>query len=733
MAERKLECGFSNFVVAKEGELKKSITLLIGNVHCASCIQRIESRLAREQSVVSARLNFTTKQLRIVFEGQHSLADQYVQDIEEVGYPVSPCLGLDDAVNAEKKEEKFLLLCLAVAGFAMGNIMLLSVGLWVGSADEMGINTRDFMHYISGLIAIPCVTFSGRPFFKSAFRALRAGAANMDVPISLAILLATGMSVYETLTHGAHVYFDSAVMLMFFLLIGRYLDSRIRGSVRSDADNLLSLLATFATQVTDNGEHIKILLKDIREGMVLLVPAGDRICADGKITEGSSAIDMSLVTGESLPQNVQCGEKIYAGTLNLNAPITMVVEQVSAQSLLGDIVRLMDNASQSKARYVRLADRAARLYTPVVHSLAALTFLGWICFSSVAWQDALMVAVTVLIITCPCALGLAVPVVQVLAVGRMMKNKVLVKSGDALERLARVDTILFDKTGTLTKGCLTLVEPLNNKQKEVISYAAYLSKGSRHPLSVALSQYCSKDAVSYENIQESAGEGLSGIDKETGQICLLGSASYCQVQGCAKNESSSSLEVWFKKGNDEPVVFQFSDALKEDAKDVIASLKQSGYRLEIISGDRVQSVERTARDLELEFYQAEMKPKDKFDYIETLKSDGKNVLMVGDGLNDTPVLAAANVAASPASAIDMAQNVADIIFMGDKLAPLESVIKTAKRSTRIVKQNFGLAVVYNILAIPLAVFGFVSPMIAAIAMSGSSLVVILNSLRVRKG
>lgn len=729
------DLGFSNLVIQEKDGNGKSINLLISGVHCAACIQRIESRLAREDKITKARLNFTTKQLRIVFEGDDSLADQYVQDIEDLGYGVSPTLAKDDAETAEKKETKFLLLCLAVSGFAMGNIMLLSVGLWVSTAEEMGISTRDFMHYVSGLIAIPCVMFSGRPFFFSALRSLRAGSANMDVPISLAILLATGMSVYETIRHSEHVYFDSAVMLMFFLLIGRYLDSRIRGTVRSDADNLLSLLSTFATQVLDNGEHKKILLKDIREDMVLHVAPGERVCADGIIAEGTSAIDMSLVTGESLPEDVREGTRVYAGTLNLNAAFTMKVEQVSDQSLLGDIVRLMDNATQSKAYYVRLADRAAQLYTPFVHSLAALTFLGWILFSTMLWQDALMIAVTVLIITCPCALGLAVPVVQVLSVGRMMKNNVLVKSGDALERLAVVDTILFDKTGTLTKGRLSLIEPLSAAQKEALPLAAALAKNSHHPLSIALAQH-DNGTVGYQDITEEPGRGLKGTHKDTGQMCQIGSAAYIEVQEDdlqkANEQNAGTLEVWFKQEGCDPVVFQFSDVLKEDAKDILKILKDDGYKLEIISGDREASVKRTAEDLGIDSYHAAMNPQDKFNHIEALKKNGAKVLMVGDGLNDTPVLAAADVAASPSSAIDMAQNVADIIFMGDKLAPLEDVIHIARRSTRTVKQNFGIAIVYNILAVPMAVMGFVTPMIAAIAMSGSSLVVILNSLRIRR-
>ncbi len=714
------ELGYEG-LVDQEDDRRSSLSLLIGGVHCALCIQKIESALIANPAVQNARLNFSTGRLNVIWAGAHDLANEFVQAIINLGYTVQP-FNPDMAKNAQDQQNRFLLLCLGIAGFAMGNIMLLSVGLWITSVETMGGATRELLHWLSALIAIPAIIFAGRPFFTSAYAALKSGGTNMDVPISVALILATGMSLFETVNGGEHVYFDSAVMLMFFLLIGRYLDFKARRTAKSAATDLLQTLSGFAT-VIEGDKPKRTLIRDLREGMRVMVATGENVPIDGIVENGMSEIDTSLVTGETLPRPVQTGDEVFAGTLNQSAPLTITVSKPSDKSLLADVVRLMEQAEQGQARYVRLADRAARFYTPIVHVLAAAAFILWWGVWGAAWQDALMVAVTVLIITCPCALGLAVPVVQVLASGLLMKRGVLLKSGDALERLAGINAAIFDKTGTLTIGKPSLIGDYNESD---LKLAASLAQHSAHPLSKALCSNYDSDLISLKDIKEVPGKGLSATHKD--QTIKLGSRSWC---GDDNAPISEDLEIWLSIDDTPKTAFHFSDTLREDAADIILELQTQNIPVTLLSGDRESAVKNIAEQLKIETVLAEQTPIEKYDYMQPLKTDGARVLMVGDGLNDAPVLAAADVSMAPGSAIDMAQNAADIVFMGDKLAPVAFTHKIAKHAQSLVKQNFTLAIAYNCIAVPLAFSGLVTPMIAALAMSGSSLLVIANSFRLK--
>ncbi len=702
-------------------DAEQELSVLVGGVHCAGCIQKIESSLKRLEGIKNVRLNFSTGRLSIVWDGDKQNANEYVALIENLGYNVKP-YDPDTQRLEMDNQERFLLLCLGVSGFAMGNLMLLSVGLWSTTADIMGMATRDFMHWVSAVIALPTILFSGRPFFRSALKALSNGHTNMDVPISLALILAGGMSVHETITHGEHVYFDSAVMLMFFLLIGRYLDFRARKNARSTATDLLSTLSGFAN-VVDGDEISKTLIRDLHEDMIVRVAVGEKIPVDGVVMDGESQLDTSLITGETLPRDVSIGQGVFAGTINLASPITIRVAKAAEDSLLADIVRLMEKAGQGQAKYVRLADKAAKLYTPIVHTFAALAFLGWLFIGGLDWQDSLLISITVLIITCPCALALAVPVVQVLASGKLMKAGILIKSGDALERLATVDTVLLDKTGTLTLG-----EPVleGSYDDETLCMAASLASHSNHPLSKAVVRSFKGSLRTVSKIEEIAGRGVEGVFD--GKNIRLGSRAWCGDKGASP---TNKLELWLSVEGQRPALLCFSDVLREDSSEVIACLVNAGLNPIMLSGDRMEVAKAISKECGIKEFYAEKTPTQKFEILENLKAKGHKVLMVGDGLNDAPVLAGADVSIAPGSAIDMAQNAADIVFMGDRLAPIYNAYKTAKLTQKLVKQNFAIAVIYNIIAVPLALAGLVTPMIAAIAMSGSSLIVIANSFRLR--
>jgi Cu2+-exporting ATPase len=579
------------------------------------------------------------------------------------------------------------------------------------------------MHWVSAAIALPTILFAGRPFFRSSLKALSVKQTNMDVPISIALLLTGGMSLFGTITHSEHVYFDSTVMLIFFLLIGRYLDFRARKKARSTATELLGAISGFAMVVMQDGKLNRLATRELKEGMVVRIMAGEKSPIDGVVVEGESEVDTSLITGETVPREVKADQPIFAGTLNLSAPLDIAVSKKAEDSLLAEIIALMEKAEQGQAKYVRVADRAARHYTPVVHALALLAFLGWLILGGLAWQQSLMIAITVLIITCPCALGLAVPVVQVLATGKLMKNGVLVKSGDALERLAEIDTVFLDKTGTLTLGQPVLQGGFD---PALLPLAASLAAHSNHPLSQALASAYEGDPITFSDIKEHAGKGLEAV--LDGHHVFLGSRSWC---GDKNTPQDDAMELWVRIGDGPPNRFTFKDKLRNDAADVVKQFKDDRITSLMVSGDRETVAKSIADQCGIEEFHAEQTPPQKFQILEKLKDGGHKVLMVGDGLNDAPVLAGADVSMAPGSAIDIAQNAADIIFMGENLKPVYSTYATAINTQRIVRQNFALALLYNVIAIPFALGGMVTPLGAALAMSGSSLVVIANSFRLK--
>ncbi|VAV92584.1 Type cbb3 cytochrome oxidase biogenesis protein CcoI; Copper-translocating P-type ATPase [hydrothermal vent metagenome] len=715
------------FVRAEEDGMSR-LELLVRGAKCAGCISKIEGGVTALAGVRDARLNLSTGKLSVSWKQQDADPGQIAKKVADMGYQVSP-YDPGEAEEERDKEGRFLLVCLAVAGFALMNIMLFSISVWSGDSGEMNQTTRLFFHWISALIALPAAAFAGRPFFSSAFRSLQKGQANMDVPISLAVLLALGLSLYETAVGGGHTYFDAAVMLLFFLLIGRWLDHRLRGATRVAARKLLSLQANTANVLASNGEITAVRSNQIKPGDTIILWPGDRAPVDGVITEGKSDIDMALVSGESAPALVQTGEPVKAGMINLTAKLIMQATATSADSLLAELTRLVEAGEAAKGRFVRLADRAARLYVPVVHSLALLAFVGWM-MSGAGVHQSIVIAAAVLIITCPCALGLAAPAVQIVAVGRLFKQGVLVKTGDALERLAQIDMVLFDKTGTLTLGKPELLNRAELSQ-QTIARAALLARTSRHPLSQAIANLAGPGPVATDT-REVPGYGVEG--KIDGQMVRLGKREWVLDETDAGNAEIASSQLYLAGAGETPIVFLFADALRVDANQSVTALKQLGIKVAMLSGDRKQPALAAAKLAGIDEVYYQLTPQQKIDHVDKMGSDGHKVLMVGDGLNDAPALAAAHVSMSPASAADASQAAADIVIDGSKLMPVVQAIHTAKAAKFRILQNFGLAAFYNMFAVPMALFGFVTPMIAAIAMSGSSIFVTLNALRkFRKG
>ena len=698
-----------------KGTGETALDLLVDGLDCAACVWLIESLLARNPDITKARVNLSTRRLALGWRGTPGEANAFAGLVAALGFRLAPYEALA-ATAQDDREARDLLRCLAVAGFAATNVMLLSVAVWSGHDGSMGEATRTLFHWLSAVIALPAIAYAGRPFFRSAFSALKGGRTNMDVPISIGVVLASIVSLHETWVREQHAFFDSAITLLFFLLIGRYLDRRARGRARHAVRALLALSSRSVTILGPDGSTLTRRVDQLVPGDVLLVAAGERLGADGEVIDGISSLDAALVSGESVPVSVEPGAKAFAGMVNLGAPIRVRVTAAGERTLLSEIVRLVEAAERGRTRFVALADKVARAYAPVVHATALLTFLGWMLLGGLAWDRALLIATAVLIITCPCALALAVPVVQVVASTRLLRSGVLLLSPTALERLARIDHVVLDKTGTLTLGRPELVSATADSAD--LRLAAGLAANSRHPLAQALVRAVPAAAV-IDGVDELPGRGL-----QHGKT-RLGSARFCDVR-MPPNDGHS--ELWLSRPGRAPVRFAFADRLRPDAASAIAALRRDGLTVELLSGDRLAAVERIAREVGVS-WQAETTPADKAAHIEALARRGKRVLMVGDGLNDAPSLAAAHASMSPATAAEATQNAADAVFQGDALMPVVETLRVARLADRLVRQNLALALLYNLSAVPLAIVGCVTPLIAAIAMSSSSLLVIGNSMR----
>ncbi len=697
----------------------------VPQMHCIACIRSLESAVGNLPFVERVRANLSLKKISVVWNEGEGNALAIDQSISAAGFDHSTFdLSGDDTEQMNRSNK--LLIALAVAGFAAVNIMLLSISVWSGADAE----TTRLFHLISGMIAVPAVMFSGQPFFRSALTALRAGRLNMDVPISLAVLLALGMSVYESLTGGKEAYFDAAVTLLFFLLIGRYLDNLMRDKARS-AVVQLSRLATKGAMIVNADTTLQYLeLDNIKPGMIVRVMAGDHIPVDGEIINGSSDVDRSLVTGESLPHPVEKGIDVEAGILNLTGTIDILVKRDARHSFLGEVQRMMEAAEQGRGYYTRIADRMARIYAPAVHLLALLAFAGWMIATGGDWHLSVYVAISVLIITCPCALGLAVPVVHVVAARRLFKQGIIIRDGSGFERLEEVDHIIFDKTGTLTSGVPQLC--LSAKYNEFTEsdgaiIARTLASHSSHPFSKALTGFLNVPITGdIADIKETPGAGVEATIK--GQLARLGQSQWVR-QIAISNNACETPGLSFALENGEVITFEHSEELRSGSIPTIAELNRQGVEIEILSGDSHKSVKTIADRLSIDEIRYGQKPADKVSRINELRKQGMKVLMAGDGLNDSPALATAHVSIAPANASDIARYAADFIFTRESLTAVPFAMHIAKRSGSLVRQNFSLAILYNAIAIPFAMAGFVTPLIAAIAMSASSIVVVANSMR----
>lgn len=723
-----------------------SMVLAVEGVTCAACIDDIEGGLSRLPGLVRARLNVSSRRVTVDWNEGALDPAAIVDALGRLGYRAHPFV----AGRAEAQSEtdaRFLLRCIAVAAFASANVMLLAVSVWAGNASDMTPEARQLFNWISALVALPSCLYAGLPFYRNAIASLSRGRLDMDVPISIGILVTLGLSVHETIVNAEHVYFDSVVTLLLFLLAGRFLDHEMRKRTRAAAANLAALKADLAHRLGEDGTIVTIPSAALGLGDRILVRTGDRLPADGVLLSERADLDVSFISGETAPAVIASGQMVHAGAINRGAAFEARVTAIGTGTLIDDVERLIEKAEGARGGYVGLAERAARVYAPVVHLAALLTAIGW-WMAGTSVHDAIVTAVAVLIITCPCALALAIPTVQVVATGELFRRGVLVNDGGLMERLAPVDTVVFDKTGTLTlpeAGEVRLVEvyrvaptsslpsppvgersepfALVDRDLDLLAIAARLAVTSHHPLARAIAAKTG-EARPIPGAIETPGLGVSahldGVDVR------LGRPDWCGIAETVATGSAIGLRIGARTA-----LLSVGQTLRADAAGVVAALKARGLTVAILSGDRPEAVEPIAAALGIAEWRAGVSPSGKIAEIDRLKASGRVVLMVGDGLNDAAALAAANASLSPISASDVTQAKADAVFLGDKLAPVLSTLSTSRYAWRVMAENLWLSAIYNVIAVPLAVAGFVTPLVAAIAMSASSVIVTVNALRVR--
>ena len=716
--------------VSTDDKNVKQASLILEGIVCAACVWLNERHISALQGVVEFRVNYSTHRARVRWDETQIKLSDILQAIASIGYIAHPFdAGRQEAVY--KKERSNALKRLAIAGLGAVQVMMLAVALYAGDYSGMDAGLENFMRWVSLIIATPVVFYSARSFFSSAWRDLKVRQLGMDVPVSLAIGLAYAASCWATVTRSGEVYFDSVTMFTFFLLAGRFLEMGARQKAGQAAEELVKLLPAMATRITDDGDET-VAVTELVAGDKVRVKPGESIPADGLIVEGRSSIDESLLTGESHPLAKTISEKVIGGTVNIESPLVIEVKEVGEDTVLASIQRLLDRAQTEKPSIAKTADKVAAWFVGFLLVLVSIVGFWW-------WQhdpdQAFWIALSLLVVTCPCALSLATPAAMTAATGSLTRLGVLTTRGHALETLAKVTHVVFDKTGTLTKGHLALESMktfADKDEQQSLNIAAALELGSEHPVAkVFLQKALKPNTVVAKEIEALPGQGVTGLINDT--CYRLGSAGYVDdVIDDSYKTSTHSTEIFLADDKKIVAVFFLSDELREQAEESVRALKTLGKKVWLVSGDNKAAVSYIAGQVGIDTTRHSMKPEDKLAIIHELQNQGEVVAMIGDGVNDAPVLAAAQVSIAMGGGTQLAQASADMVLLSEHLPHLVDAIKMAQRSVQIVHQNLAWALIYNLLALPLASMGYIAPWMAAIGMSASSLVVVLNALRLNK-
>ncbi len=716
-----------SFVRQQPGERREAALILEGIV-CAACVWLNERHVKSLPGVSDFSVNYSTHRARVSWDNTRIHLSEILEAISAIGYHAHPFdPGRQEQVY--KQERTRALRRLAVAGLGMMQVMMLAVALYAGEAEGMDAGLRHFLRWVSLLLTLPVVLYSARPFFASAWRDLKRRRPGMDVPVALAISAAFLASAWATVTGRGEIYFDSVTMFTFFLLAGRFLEMGARHRAGQAAEELVKLLPATAARLSDDGEQ-RVPVADLVVGDRVLVRPGESVPADGRVVDGQSSVDESLLTGESRPCRRQPGDLLVGGTVNIESPLVMEIEKIGEETVLSAIVRLLDRAQTEKPTVARVADSIAGWFVAGLLVLATAVALWW-------WQHdpahAFAITLSVLVVTCPCALSLATPAAVTAATGALTGLGVLTTRGHALETLAHASHMIFDKTGTLTEGRLSLVEVrlLSGLDREhSLQLAASLEQASEHPIARALRREVETIPEAH-SLLATPGGGIEGMIE--GRRYRIGTAAF--VSGLWPDSHGQSLPGGVVLGDEDGLLaeFLFTDPLRENAREALDGLRRLGLQIELLSGDEEQAVQRIAGQLDIACARARCRPEDKLAYIHALQQQGAIVAMVGDGVNDAPVLAGAQVSIAMGGGTQLAHASADMVLLSEQLPHLVDAVGTSRRTLAIIRQNLGWALVYNVIAVPLAASGQIAPWMAAIGMSASSLVVVLNALRLRQG
>ena len=722
-----------SFVLETDEHLKQA-SLILEGITCAACIWLNERHLKQIKGVHEVSVNYASHRARISWDESQVRLSAILAEIRKLGYQAHP-------FNAQQQEErrqerrKGDIRRLAVAGISSGQVMMLAVALYAGDVQGMEFATRELLRWFSLLLTAPAILYSAWPFYHSAWRALLHRQVNMDTPITLGVLAGFFGSVWATIAGEGVVYYDTITMLVFFLLGARFLERNAREKSVEAAENLLRLVPDMATRVNAEQQHELVAVHELSIGELILAKPGETIAADGVVEEGESNADESLLTGESRPLPKSSGDRVYAGSVNYESPLLIRISGIGEQTILAGIARLLDRAQAQKPRLAQMADHLASWFTYILLFLVAA--VGWFWWR-IDPARAFEIMLAVLVISCPCALSLAAPAAFAAAGSHLVKRGVLLTRGHALETLARATHFVFDKTGTLTLGKPVLLQTIAIDEKSAEEYlllAASLEQASEHPLAQSFLQAAEGRALPAVTDSENLpGKGVAGTI--AGQRYLLGNAAVnpalsAQCRLKTDDIPPGATLVWLSDRERALAAFVIADTLRPQAAEMISQLRQRGLRVSILSGDSADAVAHHAQVLGVDDWQADLGPEQKLATLQKLQQGGEVVAMVGDGINDAPVLAGAQVSIAMGSGTQMARTSGDIVLLTENLLEIEHAVTTSRFGMSVIKQNFGWALGYNLLAIPFAATGFISPWLAALGMSVSSLVVVLNALRLR--
>lgn len=724
--------------VRREGEYIREASLILEGITCAACVWLNERHLAGLPGVLAVDVNYATQRARVRWDEQHIKLSDILAAITAIGYVAHP---YDPSRQQEilERERRGQLRRIGIAAVLAMQVMILAVALYTGDWWGMEPEFRSFFNWLGMLLTAPVVFYAGSSFFRNAWHDLRRGQAGMDVPVTLGISIAFAASIWATVTGKGHVYYDSAVMFVLFLLSARYLELVGRQKAAESSERLIHLLPAMATRLDDAGGDTVVPVAELCVGDRVLVRPGETVPADGRVLSGESSVNEALLTGESMPVRKQVGDQLVGGSINVESPFTLSIERTGADTTVSEILRLLERAQSEKPRVAQIADRISAWFVLGVLFLAALTGLYWWSADPEHW---LPITVAVLVVSCPCALSLATPTAVTAASGRLMRAGLLATRGHALETLARATHVMFDKTGTLTEGQLSVAEIVQLDDMDAdhaLALAAAIEAYSEHPIARAIRAECAARAIppaAVSDVDNQPGRGLRA--NLGGRSLVLGTSELVRAETGQDVVADSTLKgmagtlVVLAVDGVPKAAFRLVDRVREGARGLIDDLHASGITVMLLSGDRAGAVEPLADELGIDTWFADLRPEDKLARVQALQADGAVVVMVGDGVNDAPVLAGAQASVAMGSGASVAAASADLLLMTERLSVLREGMEVSRRMLAVITQNLSWALGYNLLAIPAAAMGYVPPWLAAIGMSLSSLIVVANALRLRK-